>query len=303
MSLFRRWWIFLQERFEPIGTTLTIFAFFAANAIIAWEPAEGAPAFDFGRGFAGFLLIWLVFLHMRLFDEVKDYQYDRQFNPTRPLARGLISLDEFGTATLVTIITESALAAHLGWPVISAYAILLGFTLLMRMEFFIGDWLRPKMEAYAISHTFSASLMGMVIGSVISGRHPESLTGAFLIFILGNWFIFNVFEFGRKTNGREEEREGIDTYSLRLYPGGAFALLLVNLLAGVGCCLWACSWRFGIAPAGVLWGTIILTFLVMVSGLFYLYRPNRFEARVYRGVVTFFLLAYHIAVAAGAWWR
>ncbi|MBF0500958.1 MAG: hypothetical protein HQM09_12545 [Candidatus Riflebacteria bacterium] len=303
MSLFRRWWIFLQERFELFGTTLAIIAFFTANAIIALEPVEGVRTFTSIRSLSGLALMWLVFLHMRLFDEARDYQYDRKFYPTRPLARGLISLDELWKATLITIIIEVALAANLGWHVLIAYVLLLSFTLLMRMEFFIGDWLRSNLELYAISQTFSASIMGGVIGSLISGKYLISLPDGFGMFAFSNWFIFTVFELSRKTNGREEEREGIETYSLRLNPGGAIALITANLLVGVGFCFWACASRFGVIPMGVLWGNIMLTFIVTISGLFYMYRPNRFEAEVYRTVVTFFFLAYNMIIVAGVYWR
>jgi len=99
------------------------------------------------------------------------------------------------------------------------------FTLMMRMEFFVGDWLRPRLELYAITHTFSATLLGMLIHAVTTGRQIALAEGAFLLFALGNWFVFNVFEFGRKTFAHEAERAGVDSYSARLNPAGAVALL------------------------------------------------------------------------------
>jgi len=96
---------------------------------------------------------------------------------------------------------------------------------MMRMEFFVGDWLRPRLELYAITHTFSATLLGMLIHAVTTGRQIALAEGAFLLFALGNWFVFNVFEFGRKTFAHEAERAGVDSYSARLNPAGAVALL------------------------------------------------------------------------------
>ncbi|MBF0407788.1 MAG: manganese transporter permease [Candidatus Riflebacteria bacterium] len=292
-----RWFTFFQERFELIGTTLTIAAFFGANAIVA----IGKPqllATPYPKLFSAFALIWLVFLHMRLFDEVKDYAFDSEHNPGRPLARGLISLGEFGLVTLLVIITEILLAAFNGRETFAAYTILLAFTLLMRMEFFIGDWLRPKLEAYAISHTFSASLLGLTTGAAICGVYPFDLDRSFLIFALGNWFIFNVFEFGRKTFGKEEERVGVDSYSERLRPVGAFALLFANLVIGVALCLLSVSIKFSL-PSVLTISVLVLAGLVTASGILYFQAPTTIKAKIYRGTVTFFLLAYHIAVIAG----
>ena len=303
MAFLSRWWQFLRERHEPVGISLTVLAFFAANAALTFDATRTTPESGTGTLLAGYLLIWLMFLHMRLFDEVKDYQFDREHNPERPLARGLISLGECGTVTLLVIISELALAAHIGWGVFCSFVFGLCFTLLMRQEFFIGDWMRPKLELYAITHTFSASLMGLVIFSIMTGKTPVLLETPSALFALSNWFIFNVFEFGRKTFSREEEREGVDSYSARLYPWGAVVLLLVNLLAGYGLMMTACQQRFGTFPLSVSTSTGIISGLVIFSGLYYAFTPTRLGAKMYRGAVTFFLLAYHVAISVGVWFR
>ncbi len=303
MAFISRWWQFLRERHDPIGISLMVLAFFAANAALTYDPARVPAMPDSITLVGGFLLIWFLFLHMRLFDEVKDYQFDREHNPERPLARGLISLGEFGTITLLVIIAELVLAAHLGWGTFCSFTFTLCFTLLMRQEFFIGDWMRPKLELYAITHTFSASLMGLTIFSVMTGKVPVLLESPSLLFALSNWFVFNVFEFGRKTFGREEERDGVDSYSARLYPWGAVALLLVNLAAGYWLMMTACQQRFGTFPLSVATPTAIISGIVVFSGLYYSFTPSRFGAKMYRGAVTFFLLAYHVAIGIGVWMR
>ncbi|MBF0544721.1 MAG: hypothetical protein HQM08_09825 [Candidatus Riflebacteria bacterium] len=299
-NFFSRWFMFLKERFEPVGTTLTIAAFFGANAFAASEKSfllASGPL----RLLGSFALVWLVFLHMRLFDEVKDYAFDTQHNPHRPLARGLISLDEFGFMTFMVILSEITIAALLGRATFTVYAMLLAFTLLMRMEFFIGDWLRPKLESYAISHTFSASLLGLTTGVAVCGVYPFDLNKFFYFFALSNWFIFNVFEFGRKTFGSEEERDGVDSYSIRLYPIGAFLLLFVNLAIGIALCFYSASLKFGELPKQLSLSVSILALLVVGTGIWYSAHPKTSQAKIYRGTVTFFLLAYHIAVLAGFW--
>ncbi len=297
-SLPGRWWQFLRERHEPLGISLMVAAFFAANTVMAW-PADGREPPDWARLVAGYALIWLCFLHMRLFDEVKDYAVDREFNPERPLARGLIGLGEFGVGTLLCILTEGVIAAFLGWGVFVSYVFLLCFTLLMRMEFFVGDWMRPKLELYAITHTFSASMLGLLIHAVATGRQPAQADGAFLAVALGNWFVFNVFEFGRKTFGRDEEREGVESYSNRLSPAGAVALLGVNVAAAYALLWVGATARFTAGCAGLLLYPAVIAALTMVAGLYYIAVPDKSGAKIYRRTVTFYLLAYHAAIFVG----
>lgn len=298
MGFLSRWWQFLKERHEPFGITIMIFAFFSANALIANNHDPIACA-GLARMLPGFFMVWLVFLHMRLFDEVKDYDFDREHNPERPLARGLISLGEFTTITLVCILTEAALSAYLGWPTFVTYVMVLCFTLMMRMEFFIGDWMRPKLELYAITHTFSASMIGLLIYSVISSQDPSGASRPFLIFALGNWFVFNVFEFGRKTFGKEEERDGVDSYSARLNPWGAVALLMVNVIAAWVCFYYAAIWKFAAAATwSMLAPPLLVSLLVAVAGAVYAARNNKSGAKLYRGTVTLYLLAYPASIAA-----
>lgn len=299
-TLILRWWRFLRERHEPVGITLTVAAFYGANVLMS-RPSDSGFAWEPLRLCAGFVVVWLVFLHMRLFDEVKDYDYDCEHNPERPLARGLIGLGEFGVATLLVLLAELAIASNMGWPSFTTMVMVLCFTLLMRMEFFVGDWMRPKLELYAVTHTFSATMLGFLSFSMATGRQIVVSGAGFMLFALGNWFVFNVFEFGRKTFGREEERAGVDSYSLRLGPSGAVALLVVNMLIGYGLLWKACASIFPAWPGTLIGGAGALVVLVMLAGIYYAARPTAAEAKLYRGVVTLYLLGYHVAIVAGAW--
>ncbi len=298
IAFIRRWWQFLRERHDPFGITLTVAAFYGANVLMG-RPSDPGFAWDPVRLAAGFAVVWLVFLHMRLFDEVKDYAVDREHNPERPLARGLIGLGEFGTVTLLVILVELSIAANMGWASFTTMVMTLCFTLMMRMEFFVGDWMRPKLEIYAITHTFSATMLGFLSFSMATGRPLVACGEGFALFALGNWFVFNVFEFGRKTFGREEERDGVDSYSLRLKPAGAVVLLIVNMLTGYGLLTAASSFIFPAWPKMLLGGAGALVLLVTLAGIKYASSPTTTDAKLYRGVVTLYLLGYHIAILTG----
>ncbi len=300
MAFLGRWLQFFKERHEPISITLMISAFFSANAFMAYQPGVHAPP-CWKRLAAGFALVWLVFLHMRLFDEVKDYDFDKEHNPGRPLARGLISVGEFSAMTLVCILAEGTIAGLMSWPMFPTFVMVLCFTLMMRMEFFIGDWMRPKLELYAITHTFSAAMIGLLIHNVVCFSDPAGADKAFLIFALGNWFVFNVFEFGRKTFAVEEERPGVDSYSERLKPSGAVALLMVNVIGAFVCLYYSSAMKFDLVLNKILLPAGIISALVAISGIVYAAKPQLKMAKLYRGTVTFYLLAYPAAVAIAAY--
>lgn len=297
MAFISRWWQFLKERHQPFSITLMVAIFFAAVALVAYQPgAHGAPSW--ARLCVGFLIVWLIFLHMRLFDEVKDYDVDREHNPERPLARGLISVGEFSAMTMVCLALEITLAGAMRWPMLPAYMMVLCFTLLMRMEFFVGDWMRPKLELYAITHTFSAAMISMLIHSIVCFSDFAGADRAMLAYALGNWFVFNVFEFGRKTFAVEEERDGVESYSNRLKPIGAVLLLLVNVALAYAAFYYVATTKFAaVADWRMLGPAAAVSLLVAVIGLLYASKPVLANAKLYRGIVTFYLLAYPAAIA------
>lgn len=298
MAFVARWWQFLKERHQPVGISLMVSTFFAASAFMAYQPGMHAPP-SWARLIGGFAIVWMVFLHMRLFDEVKDYQFDIDHNPERPLARGLISVGEFSAMTLVCLLAEMTLSGFMAWPMFPACVMVLCFTLLMRMEFFIGDWMRPKLELYAITHTFSAAMISMLIHTVVCYSDASQMDRATLLFALGNWFVFNVFEFGRKTFASEEERVGVDSYSARLTPWGAVLLLLVNVTAAYVMFFFAATTKFAqLADWRLLAPAAAVSLLVAVAGAVYAMKPVEANAKLYRGVVTLYLLAYPAAIAA-----
>lgn len=299
-SFILRWFGFMRERFEPVSTTVMLASLAGANGLLALG-ALGTPLPPWPRLLAGFALLWLVFFHMRLFDEIKDYEVDRLVNTDRPLPRGLVTVEEHGWVTLGCVALECALALSLGFPVFSTWAVLAAFTLVMRQEFFVGPWLSPKMELYAITHTFSAALQGGLAFAVVSGRTLDLVPREYAAVMLGNWFIFNVFEFGRKTFWGAEEREGVDSYSKRLGATGAFLLTFANLALGYGMLVLYAATVASARPidlAPLRQAALAMTLVPCLAGLAFAAAPSAAAAKRFRGAVTFYLLAYHVAILA-----
>lgn len=293
LSFFARWAAFTAERFPPASHVLMAASFFAGNAAAA-AVLTGveihAPA-----AICGGLATLLIFFRLRVFDEIKDAQTDRELNPGRPLARALISLQEAWRVALCVGAAEAALELACGLPAFASWLVVLSFSLLMFREFFIGAWLRPRMELYAVTHTLVAGWMGMLAASTVSGLAPWQLPAGIWCLVLANWAVFNVFEFARKTWGSDEEKPGVDSYSARLRPMGAALLAMSQVvLAAAGAYLLLRE----AAVVGAALPAAAMVALTGVASAVYVSRPLGWCAKAYRGTMSFFIVAYYLVVAA-----
>ena len=295
LGAWRRWRIFVRERF-PLGAHLTmVAAFLIGNAALALAVTR-ASANALHLSLAS-LCTLLIFFRLRVFDAIKDWATDQTVHPDRPLARGLIAPREARTVAFGTAAVEVVLAAACGLPALMVWAGLFGYSLLMYREFFIGTWLRPKMELYAVAHTLISAWMGLFVAAAVTGRALPSLPWLLWLGGLANWCVFNVFEFARKSWAAEEEQPGVDSYSQRLRPWGAALLTLSMVIVACGVAL-----RVLAAPTPARWLAIgLLLFVPGLTALGYAAHPSPAVARLFRGVMAAFIVAYYLALAVCLW--
>lgn len=293
IAFLKRWGTFVKERFEPVSRSLMILTFVGANAYFAHAVS--------GASFAAWDIAWsvvvcgLIFFHLRLFDEWKDYDVDCEVNPRRPLPRGLIDLGEYRVVTGVVIVLEVVAAALIGPVAAVAVLVPVGYSLVMLKEFFVGDWLRPKLELYAVTHTLVAAWIALFLYSALTGVWFWEIPPAFLAVMAMAWMLFNIFEFARKTFAEDEERSNVESYSRRLTPVGASALV------------WGCSAvilgllfllvRQGAVGVGLFGVALGLSALIWLTSLGYLLRNTERLGAVYRGVHSVYLMAFNAVFA------
>lgn len=291
-----RWRVFVVERFPPATHMPLIIFYVSANAAVAFASVGRAAVLSPGA-IVGWLIIVLVFFHLRLFDEVKDYGKDVVVHPERPLPRGLIGPGEVKKVAALCICGECVLAFLLGLPVLIAVCCVVAYSLLMYREFFVGTWLRPRLVLYALTHTVISCGMALVVFSAVTGRYLWEAPRDFALFLVANILIFNIFEFGRKTFGKEEERREVESYSKLLGPAGAATsvLLMACAAAAVGLKLGGTygAGRVFFVAVGTLLG------LTMVSSSLYAVFNNARWAKVFRGISSLFILLFAVIMTAG----
>lgn len=224
-----KWPIFIRERFKP-GEYLPLILLFVGVNLLYAQSVHGVQTLIQDKIILG-IMAFFFFFRMRLFDEIKDYDLDLIINPHRPLARGLLSVREVKVSILFIIVFELFLAASFGTVAFFAYAFALFYSLLMYEEFFIGDFLRPHLTTYAVTHTIVIAMLGFSL--IALSRGSLDYQNQDLLFLSSHWFIFNLFEFARKTFDQAEERESVASYSKIFTQKGAYLLSLSQVILGV----------------------------------------------------------------------
>lgn len=274
--------ILIKERFNIAVYLPTIAMLVLANALYLSTSRE--LAIDSTRLLTVFVLFLLFFMRMRFFDEIKDYEVDVRVNPTRPLARGVLSCDQLKKYILGVVLLELILLSTLGFNAFFLYSFAIFYSFLMYEEFFIGDILRPHLTTYAISHTFVIFLMCFAGTYALFDINVAQYSVQDIYFFLANWAIFNLFEFARKSFATTEERPTVDSYSSLFTHRGAWLLSVVQVMAGAGLVNYVLDLKY-------LW---ILTLFYGLLTLPYLLNAKISSAKIFRAVSSAYLLAFYL---------
>ncbi|MCO4793977.1 MAG: hypothetical protein KC493_09705 [Bacteriovoracaceae bacterium] len=123
-------WSFCKDIYDPgihiyfsLNWYLALYAAFAINHKKEWL-LNSSPI-------KVILSLFLILFFLRIVDEIKDFEYDKIFNPDRPLVKGTVSLSDLNIYMIVIVVLTLALNYQYGWSVI--YFLL--------FEFFYGYFL------------------------------------------------------------------------------------------------------------------------------------------------------------------
>ena len=221
---------YLDERFPVAPYALLIGAMVLAATAAASLSVPGRVSIGYPQ-LLTLVSLMLGFFHLRVFDEHKDYEKDRIAHPDRVLSKGLITLSQLRRYGAAAMILQLIIGGLLGWHALLWTLAYMGFSLLMRVEFFVPSWLNRHIIAYAISHNPIVGLMMMFAGVVT--LETTALPRGLGWFLLVATFTSLGFEIGRKLRAPADEKPAQDTYSKALSPVGAAALLMVVEAAAV----------------------------------------------------------------------
>jgi 4-hydroxybenzoate polyprenyltransferase len=180
---------------------------------------------------AGFLLetllLMVVFVLLRLMDEIKDLEKDRIAHPERPLPRGLLAVSEVERAIGILMGALFLTAAGFAWIRATAAAVLLSVSLLylwlMYREFYVGKRLARQPFLYAATHQVVILPLYAVPLAIHS---PESLLDhRFLVYLFSNLLASFIYEVGRKLD--PEAHPILGTYRSVYGAGTTFSFMII----------------------------------------------------------------------------
>jgi hypothetical protein len=289
----KRFFIFTKERFDPLSHFLMLALFLMAHILLALRLELLTVSIN------SLVLLCLgvvvFFFKLRLYDEIKDYETDLVINPTRPLPRGLVTINEVKRGIEVCLILELILFSQAGLGGLVGIVIASLYSLLMYHEFFIGDLIRPHLTTYATTHTVVTMILSLAIFIGLSNLTFFHLPLECFFFALMSWLLFNIFELGRKTYLPSEEKNQVESYSKVWTRPGAVILVLVHAVIATLLALKIEFYNTQSLPL-YLWSIVGLLGL---SGLGLMFTKEGVFGKLYRGFSSLYIVLIYSGLTIG----
>ncbi|ARK09358.1 hypothetical protein A6C57_02900 [Fibrella sp. ES10-3-2-2] len=222
---------YLNQRFPVVNMALFAVLFLTVYSVATYTwPTFTTDTFSW-RDSLGIIAVISFFFRLRVFDEHKDYALDAINHPERVLQSGRVTLSQLHYTSLTGAGIELVWSVLMGVPTLVCWLLAVGYSLLMRYEFFVGNYLKKRLLLYAITHML---IMPLVIAWIWSAYVPAyALSGGFYLLaalsLLGGF----AFEIARKLHVPEAERPLIDSYSKAMGYVPAITTVLLVLLVSV----------------------------------------------------------------------
>jgi 4-hydroxybenzoate polyprenyltransferase len=287
-----RWWTYQRERFPVAAHGALILAFSGSAVALSALLRDGWPTTR-GLIVAG-VSAFLFFFQLRVADEFKDADDDRQHRPYRPVPRGLVTLAELGRLAGIAAALQALLAWWLDPSLLVVLLLVWTYMALMTREFFAPEWLKARPFTYLWSHMLVVPLIDLYATAcdwLPAGSAPPSGLGWFLA---ASFFNGIVVEIGRKLRAPADEEPGVETYSAVWGRPRAVASMAVALLLAAGSAVLA-GRAVGVQGPVAMAGAFALTALVALTPS-YLQRPSPGTGKRFELLSGVWTLAMYLSV-------
>ncbi|WP_068021090.1 hypothetical protein [Nocardia mexicana] len=242
-------------RYEPhyllyaVLFTLAVEGTAALASGVQWRPG--------GATVVRIAVVAIVLLYLRMVDEQKDLDYDREYHPDRPLVTGAVSARELRVAmgVIAVVAVGGSLALSVRSAVMISAALVYGLLLwgLERLSATVRD---AVMVNLAVTYPVQLFIIGYVVASAIdTGQVGSGWAAAAVAVVFAGAFL--QFEFARKT--AREPRPGEMLYSNALGPtGSAVAGVLCAVLAVACDLILVRPWEYSAPRAVIAWIPLVL---------------------------------------------
>jgi len=293
-----RWRIYFSERFPPLqhGTLITAFVIGAMGYSARLQGHAHFPGVM--PILSAIIVTILFFLQLRIFDEFKDFEDDARWRPYRPVPRGIVTLHSLAWLWIWAVAVQVVLAFLFDQRLLLLLVVIWAYSGLMAVEFFVRDWLKAHPVAYMVSHMVIVPMIALYITAYdwLDEGVPDRHIGWLLAL---SYFGFSIIEIGRKIRAREDEEEGVETYSALWGMRNAVAvwLLLMGLAGGLAI---TASLQIGTPVATVSY--VVLMFGVSLAvGLGFLKQPRPGRGKQFQLLSGLWTVGIYLVVGVVPW--
>jgi len=279
---------YIRERFPILGALLygggLFYSYYFYQAFII----GGHPHFLYSL--PGSLVVFLSLFHLRLLDDIKDYESDKELYPDRMLSKGLIARKDLKHLLLLIVLVEIVFSVLYGWRQVYLWLAFFLWSMLMAKEFFLASWLKSRKGFYLASHQMIIPLLGFYAAN--TAGQISSIPFSLFIFSIVILSLTLTYELSRKSNLEDEESYPAVWGVKRTVVGmsaiagtGAMLLLCLFYLAGV-------HWYFYLMVTGAL-------SLFLFTELSFLINPSGRKAKVVKiGGALYMLTLFSLIIIA-----
>ncbi len=287
---------YFSERFPLISHGILIISYYSSNQFLAQVLVKPDSPVQYSTfTFMGAITIFCMFLHLRIFDEHKDYIEDCKHYPDRILSRGWIKLNHLKIIGGIAIALEIGLSLMRGFEAFVAVLIAIVYSLLMLKEFFIGKWLKKHFLTYAVSHMLIMPLFALVVFSFTTLQYPWEAPAWFWLYAFVGFFVTFNWEVSRKIRAPEDEIEGVDSYTQAFGTyGAAYIVILIRIIDTA--MVSYVGWHLGLSH----WFYIVLLILfgLCLKGLYqFRFHTNTKNAKLMEKYAGVYMIAFDLVLA------
>ncbi len=257
MSFIKKWYTYQKERFPILIFGLYVlciviavfgFANFYGQVFyqkwlnhIVFEVQPSEYQFDYMSIIPMFVVCFLQFLMIRIVDEFKDYEEDCKYRPYRPVPRGLITLRELKVLLIICVILQLIITILFTKSITGImYLIILWiFFGIMSKGFFmkkildkhillevtLDELMMPLLVIFLISFTPMQAYL-----NYNSTHFPDAgiinIADIWKILVL-SYLVSWIVEVARKIRAKEQEENGVKTYTAVLGIPKAISILTI----------------------------------------------------------------------------
>jgi hypothetical protein len=273
---------FMEIIYEPkLHFAFAVFWFLSLQGHIVLQAGEGLPWTFSLASLIGVVTLFLVMFFLRAVDEVKDLEYDKKYNPERPLVMGAVTMTDIRRYWLLAFLVIPAINIGLDhWLALFIVADMLYGLLLLKLEQWISLMGRSMVFNLLLTYPVSIALSvyTLLLTDWILGVKVQSIS----LVIIGIYILaFLNFEIVRKNLWSSMAEEGEKFYSHDLGPIKAAILALSCAVTAITLiiCLNA-PWQASGAPSVTGWLPLIALYPAFKSfTTFYKERDTRYNPR------------------------